>query len=52
MQITEEEIDLEADLTQGVANFKLMSSVNIRDKIMAQMEEKVQGVSGRWTFFS
>ena len=41
------------DLTQSMSGIEIMSTSNIRQRIMeSPIADKIEGVSGRWTFFT
>lgn len=42
----------EHELTRSVLGLSLMDTRNIRSRVMGQLSEQVEGVSGRWTLFT
>ena len=42
----------ESDLTVSFGGFNIMNTKNIREKVLQEMGDVIEGVSGRWTFFT
>ena len=52
VQILSNAPNLDKHLSQSILGLELMDTRNIRSRVKTEMSDSVEGVTGRWTYFT